>query len=266
MPLLAHDIDKTIDETSYNGQNHPASSTESESGSMRGSFGGFSTKLSDFDLLMHLSSGLEVFPISPSDVIQKLRYANPAQEKMYDLIASRPCSDDFNGFAETANFGIFEPRGTCAGSLRSYFAAGLLVTHGVKTLQQRNLVNGLAAYTALLKKINRFQLLKNDWDSYGSEPSSETAVAVASALVSEIFVELAPRVSAQAVPFFAAPLSGGGVQLEWGNGTARIEVEIGPDGKFGYLLSRGVEPARVFSEKDDEARENIVELIASVVS
>jgi hypothetical protein len=67
------------------------------------------------------------------------------------------------------------------------------------------------------------------------------------------------------VPYSVVPLSGGGVQVEWRGRDAVIEVEISPEGAFGYLLATGTEPSRQFEERDNVAESQIVELVRSVI-
>lgn len=66
------------------------------------------------------------------------------------------------------------------------------------------------------------------------------------------------------IPFAIAPLSGGGIQIEWRLRRGAIEVEIGPT-TFGYLLIKGTGTDRTFLEEDGVSEARILELISSIV-
>ncbi len=86
-----------------------------------------------------------------------------------------------------------------------------------------------------MRRIFELRSLPRDWDSYGSPPPGDVAVASAVQLVSRISLDsfLAPRV---------LPVSGGGVQLEWSFGPREVEIEIDDDGSVEYLRTEKGKP------------------------
>ena len=118
---------------------------------------------------------------------------------------------------------------------------------------------------AALKRLVTIEALGPDWDSYGSEPPHHMAVARAHKLIWELYMWSLGARDCPVVPYSVVPLSGGGVQVEWRGRDAVIEVEISPEGAFGYLLATGTEPSRQFEERDNVAESQIVELVRSVI-
>lgn len=115
-----------------------------------------------------------------------------------------------------------------------------------------------------LNDLDRIAELRTDWDSYGSAPPTSMAVEKARRLVITVYQDSLLSARNPSLPFSVAPLSGGGIQLEWRSETAAIEVEIGPEGAFGYLLIKGVEPSSVCEEEDGVSESRILELVRSV--
>jgi hypothetical protein len=118
---------------------------------------------------------------------------------------------------------------------------------------------------AILQHLKAIESLESDWDSYGSEAPSAQAVAAARSLISTVHIASLYARGKRADPHAILPLSGGGIQIEWRGEGRAIEVEVGRDGTFGYLLAKGQEPLRQFEEGDGVPRSQIVELVWSVI-
>ena len=114
-----------------------------------------------------------------------------------------------------------------------------------------------------LRQLDEIQRLPHDWDTYRSESPSAQAVSTAREIIWEAFIESS---GASGLPFALAPLSGRGLQLEWRGPDGALEVEVGADGALGYLLVRGEGPDREFQEQDGVPREQVLQLIRSVIS
>ncbi len=73
-----------------------------------------------------------------------------------------------------------------------------------------------------LRKLADFEKLHPNWDSYGSPRISDGVIDMAVELVRNANFDNvpAPRI---------IPISGGGIQFEWGKGAREIELEIHPD-------------------------------------
>lgn len=67
----------------------------------------------------------------------------------------------------------------------------------------------------LIKRIESFRELGDNWDSYGSRKISEEAIKKAKYFIDGLFV---------------APVSGGGIQIELGDG--EVFILIHPDGTW----------------------------------
>jgi hypothetical protein len=113
-----------------------------------------------------------------------------------------------------------------------------------------------------LQQLETISALQKDWDSYGSDPPTPEAILAARQLIADAYR------NSKLVPYFVAPISGGGVQLEWRGPRREIEVELGSDGKsFSYLLieEKGTAHRRA-EEKHDVPSSQILDVIRSVVS
>lgn len=122
---------------------------------------------------------------------------------------------------------------------------------------------------ALLKALKAFESLEalaEDWDSYGSEPPTPTAIASARDLLWKAVWEFSATARGYVVPVAIVPLSGGGVQMEWTKDEKNLEVEVGPRGEFGYLLVTGSGPSRQSREEDGVAEDHIMNLVQFVIS
>ena len=117
----------------------------------------------------------------------------------------------------------------------------------------------------VLGRLDRLRNLHQDWDSYGSDAPTSLAVAIARHLIWIVLTRTYALAEDRSIPYAVVPLSGGGVQVEWRCGAKAIEVEIGPDGHFGYLLVEGSGTQRRFDERDGIDESAIVNLVISVV-
>jgi hypothetical protein len=117
----------------------------------------------------------------------------------------------------------------------------------------------------VLDHLIEFARLDADWDSYGAEPVSSHAIGLASRLLLDIDRQALDLVGNYPQPF-AAPLSDGGVQIEWKNKHTKIGVQIAPDGALGYLLVEGDKPNRSSKEEHDVAWSDIEKLILHVLT
>lgn len=80
----------------------------------------------------------------------------------------------------------------------------------------------------MLDKLAELSILPDNWDGYGS-PSLQPAVKEAAADLIGILCE-----AGAPLPHFA-PVSGGGLQLEWQRNGRELELEILPNGDLAFL-------------------------------
>ena len=92
------------------------------------------------------------------------------------------------------------------------------------------------------KRLMAFRELKQDWDSYKSDPISQDAIDKAYDILSSL------KKGTAAKPFMIVPLSDGGVQIEWRGKRGALEVEISSKKELSYLLVEGTEENRKFTE------------------
>jgi hypothetical protein len=116
----------------------------------------------------------------------------------------------------------------------------------------------------VLHNLERIAALPEDWDTFGSGRTAAIAADTARDLIWKAVVNLATYNGAEGTPNDVAPLSGGGVQLEWRGSAGNIEVEVSPEGRFGYLLNREQDGRLQTQEADNVPEQNILDLISSV--
>ena len=116
-----------------------------------------------------------------------------------------------------------------------------------------------------IERLAEFAALSPNWDSYGGLPSTPRAVSTATELLVLLADHLPNLNPDRLVPYAVAPISDGGVQLEWRGPQLEIEVELGPLGRLGYLLidRRGAE--RRFDERSDVPTQHVLDLVTLVL-
>jgi hypothetical protein len=114
------------------------------------------------------------------------------------------------------------------------------------------------------KRLDELGSLENNWDSSGSEPPAVEAIIKARNLIDSVYRTLWATAGQNVIPFAIAPLSGGGIQIEWRSRRGAIEVEIGPT-TLGYLLIKGTGTDRTFLKEEGVSEARILELISSIV-
>jgi hypothetical protein len=98
------------------------------------------------------------------------------------------------------------------------------------------------------------------WDTYEAQPITDTAIREARRFLSDLAGRFLSKTRI-AKPYFIAPLSYGGVQMEWRRVDRAIEVEVGTDGTLGYLLITGQGSDRTFVEGDEVAFDDVLDLV-----
>ena len=83
-----------------------------------------------------------------------------------------------------------------------------------------------------LKSLLELGKLAENWDSYGSPPPTEYAMAAGCKFIVNYLRDEDP------MPW-VSPVSGGGIQLSWKQQTHEVNLDILPDGRMEYLKSSG---------------------------
>lgn len=105
-----------------------------------------------------------------------------------------------------------------------------------------------------------------DWDSYGAQPTSLNAVRKAEELFAKIANQFYLTKGEKIRPYDVAPLTNGGVQLEWRSLSGSLEVEVHPDLEFRYLLTQGEGDRRQFKEGDNVPASEIIRLVSGILN
>ena len=127
-----------------------------------------------------------------------------------------------------------------------------------------NNIDSLWKIQPALDNLEKLSLLPNNWDSYGAECPSTLAVENARSFLFKLpsyFPYLSPH---EINPFTIVPVCDGGIQIEWRNQYAEIELEVESDGKFSYLLIDKSQKERVFLEKHGVVPSDIIKLLEKV--
>ena len=108
---------------------------------------------------------------------------------------------------------------------------------------------------SLFGRLDELSALQEDWDGYGGLPPTARAIGAASRLI----VEATTRTGH--VPSAVMPFPNGGLQVIWERGHDELQVDVGPNGGFGYLTVHrgGSEPA--MDEADDISLAEIQALV-----
>lgn len=118
---------------------------------------------------------------------------------------------------------------------------------------------------AVQRKLLEISQTESDWDSYGAQPTSLTAVRKAEELFTQIAKEFYPAKGDKLRPYDIAPLTNGGVQLEWRGLHSALEVEVHAEARFRYLLVQGQGEHRQFQESEGASAEEIARLLSGVI-
>ena len=83
-----------------------------------------------------------------------------------------------------------------------------------------------------LEQLDLMRNLRPNWDGYGADPTDPAVIEVAKEFV-RLLAALRPGDPFKDI--FVAPGRAGGVQVEWSDARAEHELEIEPDGTWGFL-------------------------------
>jgi hypothetical protein len=118
----------------------------------------------------------------------------------------------------------------------------------------------------ILERLTQLTQLEPDWDSYGALPVSPVAFVKACQLLIDVKYSLSPLVGDRLLPYDAAPIADGSLQLEWRGPHGKLEVEIKPDLDFSYLLIEGEGSERKFEEKDRVSLSEVLNVMPQVLT
>ena len=103
--------------------------------------------------------------------------------------------------------------------------------------------------------------LEDDWDTYGGAPPTAIAVGAAGQLIIAVAAESGNGAGEAVVPYSVMPIPNGGVQVAWHRASDELQIDIGPDGEFGYLRIEYEGGERRASEADGITFTDTIEAI-----
>ncbi len=115
-----------------------------------------------------------------------------------------------------------------------------------------------------MERVFELARLPMDWDTYGAHPPTSLSVEAAHRLLMDVNNTWRGTFGEAVRPFVIVPLPRGGLQMEWRNDAAEIEIEIGPGGQVGYLFIDKTGDERIFQEEDDVSWDDALIMIERV--
>ena len=131
-----------------------------------------------------------------------------------------------------------EARGDLTTILSSLGLAAKVVASAVRRAGLVNILGFTGAKNVQDEKVQKLDELANDpslkqpnWDTYGAEPLSDSALSISR----QILAKLPPAVLAHAQ---SVPTVTGGVQIEWHAGGGDFEIEVGDDADVESIVNQ----------------------------
>jgi len=98
-------------------------------------------------------------------------------------------------------------------------------------------------------------------DTNDFEPMSEVAAVEVCALIESVSERIQLLEGSRVAPWTSAPISDGGVQVEWMGLDARIDVVVAPDGSLSYMTKYGSGHEARYEEAEGIGRSRLLDLI-----
>ncbi len=106
--------------------------------------------------------------------------------------------------------------------------------------------------------------LTRNWDSYDAAPISPKAISLTRTVLCRSIAALERHGAQNIYPFAIAPLSDGGVQVEWRGTAGFVEIEIGPSGALSALVGRGSHSSPAGEERTSVSLGDVAELLVAI--
>jgi hypothetical protein len=203
----------------------------------------------------------QVLLSSSQEVITTWPVLNPYQPDALDIMA----------LVESGSLEISEQAGSVSRSLSIASSGSEAGTGGYKAMSaidfdaHRSSAIQLEDFISVSSSLAELAGLPAGWDGADAASLSSVAIAAANNL---LFHLLANEHFAKAVGSLelGAPIPDGGIELEWQGPEWRVDIQVAPDGTFGYLLVGGEPGNRVYHEADDLDLESILQVIGSALT
>jgi hypothetical protein len=115
-----------------------------------------------------------------------------------------------------------------------------------------------------LARLAQLRMLGGDWDGEGGKPISVFTISKAIRLFPHIVSKFYREVGEGVRPYDVAPMSDGGIQLEWHGSGGILELEVHPNDGYGYLLIEGSGENRRFEESDRITDVQVIPLLSRI--
>ena len=115
-----------------------------------------------------------------------------------------------------------------------------------------------------LHRLAEMAALPQGWDSYGAEPPSSVAITTARDLVLRVVEQFGRQAGDRVKPFAVAPFDGG-IQLEWREAHAEVEIDVDADGAMSYLYVDKGSAERCFEEGEVDGWRAAIDLVEQVL-
>ena len=122
-----------------------------------------------------------------------------------------------------------------------------------------------ALLSPVRQRLEELAQLDPDWDSYGACPPARAALDGALEFASRVERRFWRRVGERVLPSAISPLPSGGIELEWHNPGELVAVDIGPDGRCGYLRNSGSGRGAHYEEQNDVSPVTLLSVVAAVL-
>jgi len=116
----------------------------------------------------------------------------------------------------------------------------------------------------LQARLDHLEGLERNWDSYDAEPISPKAISLAKTVVCRSIAALERHGAKNVYPFAIAPVSDGGVQLEWRGPAGFVEIEISPSGSLTALVGGGEPSSPAEEERPNVSVADIATLLVAI--
>lgn len=126
------------------------------------------------------------------------------------------------------------------------------------TIQVNDLMRGT------LNRLANLTNLGTNWDGEGARPVSVFTLANAIGLFPDIVCEFYREVERAVCPYDVAPMTDGGIVLEWRGEGGTLELEVHQGRKFSYLLIEDGGDEKHFEESENISRREIIPLLSRI--
>ena len=128
------------------------------------------------------------------------------------------------------------------------------------------IVSSEPALRSAIDRIAEMAKLPANWDRADADPPTALAVGGACHLIEAVAADQARRGRGRIAPATSSPIPDGGLQVEWEGPHARIDVQINPDGSYGFLATWGRGPDARYEEADEAPLNAVLALLDRVLA